>query len=160
MSRVVVALVVVLSACKTDNKPADPPKPVAHEPAPPAPKPPEPAAPAAPEPAKPAESSEKPTDAELEAKGFTIVSKMGDLFLADANDCEKLATDLKAFIAENKPAMLQLSEMERRQTPEEKKAYNQRTKAKQDEMMKRIQPAVEACKTNANVQAAMAEIPD
>ena len=154
MSRLAVVLVLVVGACKTDNQPKPAPAPA---PAPEVTKP-------APAPAKPPEApappAGKPTDTELEAKSFTMVEKMGDLFIADAKDCDKLAVDLKAFIAENKPVMLQLSEMERRQTPEEQKAYNERTKARQEATMKRIQPAVDACKTNANVQAAMAEIPD
>ena len=152
MSRLALVLLVVSSACKTDNQPKPAPAPAPEVAKPAQVKPPEP-------PAKPPEAA-KPTDAELEAKSFTMVEKMGDLFLADAKDCDKLAVDLKAFITENKPMMLQLSEMERRQTPEERTAYNQRTKARQDETMKRIQPAVDACKTNANVQAAMAEIPE
>lgn len=149
MFRCAAALVVLLSACKTDNQPKPAPEPAKPAPA----KPPEP-------PKPPVQDQAPPTPAELEAKSFTIVEKMGDLFLADAKDCDKLAVDLKAFIAENKPIMLQLSEMERHQSPEERKAYNERTKVRQDDEMKRIQPAVDACKSNANVQAAMAEIPD
>jgi len=158
MSRLALVLLVVSSACKTDNQPKPAPAPAPEAPKPAPVKPPEPPV-KRPDPTPPPEAA-KPTDAELEAKSFTMVEKMGDLFIADAKDCDKLAIDLKAFITENKPMMLQLSEMERRQTPEERTAYNQRTKERQDATMKRIQPAVDACKANPNVQAAMAEIPE
>ena len=118
MSRTFLAatLVAALACCKTSartdspapeaaSKPvaaakpaAQPALPTATEPAPaPAPAPPEPAA---------------GSNTELETRGLAAMQRMADMFAADARDCDRLASDLKAFIADNKPLIAQLVELE------------------------------------------------
>jgi hypothetical protein len=108
---------------------------------------------------KPAETAPAAAGGDMEAKGIALFGKLGDIFAADAKDCEKLATDIKTFIGENKDLMAQLKEFDAKQTPEQKKAFDERNKGKAEEMMKKMGPAMEGCGSNANVTAAMKEMP-
>jgi len=163
----------MVAACKKDDKPAetkpatpvtasDPAKPAdpAAKPADPAAKPADPAPvdPATPA-AKPAEPAASGKNSELEVKGVAMMQRMGDLFAANAKDCDKLALGIKAFIADNKPLLAELAALEKSQSDAEKKAFEARNMAAQEEVMKKMDPAVKACGDNANVQAAMKEFP-
>jgi len=144
------------------GKPADPAKS-----ADPAAKPADPAA-------KPADSAVKPADpakpgtpaavvpgngnTELENKGIAMMQRMVDVFVADQNDCEKMATDIRAFTAENKELLNQLAAMEKTMTPEEKTAFEARNKPVQEALLAKMSPAVRACGENESVEAAMKEL--
>jgi hypothetical protein len=159
----------LLIACKKSDAPApkadqtktaDPAKPAdpGVKPADPA----KPGDPAAPDPAKPGHPSPAAAtgaNADLENRGVALMRKMGDVFAGAGKDCEKLATDLRAFVAENKALMTELSTLEKKQTEAEKAAYEVRTRAVQDEMQAKAEPVANACADNANVQAAMREFP-
>ncbi|MBC7974076.1 MAG: hypothetical protein H7138_03760, partial [Myxococcales bacterium] len=108
-------------------------------------------------PAAPAAGAGKNT--ELETKGIAMMVQMGDMFAANAADCEKLAVGIKTFIAQNRPLLDQLAALEKTQTDAEKKAFAERNLSTQEEVMKKMTPAVNACGENASVQAAMKEFP-
>jgi hypothetical protein len=88
-----------------------------------------------------------------------MMRKLGDVFANGSKDCEKLATDLRAFIAENKALMAELIELEKRQTEEEKLAFEKRNQAVQDEVQGKMESGSKACGDNKNVQAALKEFP-
>jgi hypothetical protein len=155
------------AACKKDDKPAET-KPAetttAVEPA----KPTDPAvAPA--DPAKPADPVAKPAEPavpasagknnELETKGIAMMHQMGDMFAANAKDCEKLAAGIKTFIVQNRPLLEQLAQLEKTQSDAEKKAFAERNLGAQEEVMKKMTPGIDACGENASVMAAMKEFP-
>lgn len=125
----------------TPNKPADPSQP---------------AAPAA----KPADSVALPVagNNELENKSIAMMYRMADIVVADAQDCEKLATNMKAFIRQNKPLLDQLAAMNEQQTEQERAAFETRNRAVQAEVLKKVTPGMTACGENKNVQAAMQEL--
>jgi len=124
-----------------------------------------PATPAKPaDPAKPAEPP-KPADPaaagpginpELETKVVTAMTRMGDIFAADAKDCEKLAVDVKAFVTENKDMFAQMKVIQKTLTPDQIAGFESRHKGMQESMMAKMDPATKACADNKNVQAAMA----
>jgi hypothetical protein len=87
------------------------------------------------------------------------MQQMGDLFAANAKDCDKLADGIKAFIAQNKPLLDQLATLEKGQSEAEKKAFEARNMGTQEEVMKKMETAVKACGENPKVQAAMKEFP-
>ena len=156
---------VMVAACKkadpAETKPVetkvDPAKPAdpAAKPADPAVKPADPAVKPA-DPGKPAATGQ---NTELETKGIAMMQQMGDLFAANAKDCDKLADGIKAFIAQNKPLLAQLAALEKSQPDDEKKAFEARNMGTQEEVMKKMEPAVKACGENPKVQAAMKEFP-
>jgi len=88
-----------------------------------------------------------------------MMQKMGDIFAADAKDCEKLATDIRAFIAQNKELLAQLTAMEKKETDQEKAAFETRNKGVQEAVMQKMGPAMQACHDNKSVEAAMKEFP-
>jgi len=120
------------------------------------------------DPATRAEGAAKPVDttrpatastaAELEAKGAVMMQQMGELFVADAHDCEKLAADLKAFAVQNKGLLGQLTLMGKMQTAEEKAALEGRNRLRQEELMKKVNPTMAECGDNENVEAAMKQL--
>jgi hypothetical protein len=154
----------LVAACKKSDKPAET-KPADTTKAGDPSKPADPAA--KPDPAKPADPAAKPaepaaatgTNSELETKGIAMMQKMADVFAADEKDCEKLATDIKAFAAENKALFTELTAMEKKQSEQEKAAFEARNKGVQEAVMKKMGPTMTACGSNANVQAAMKEFP-
>lgn len=154
------------AACKKSDKPAtmapeattkaaDSPRPAdpTAKPADPAAKPADPAPPAAPPPAATG------TNSELENKGVAMMQQMADMFATDAKDCEKLATDVKGFIAQNKELLGQLMAMEKKQTEQERTAFEARNKAVQETMMQKMTPAMTTCRDNKSLEAAMKEFP-
>jgi hypothetical protein len=117
---------------------------------------------AKPEPAVPAATTPATTvagNSELENKGIAMMQRMGDMFAADATDCEKLAVDIKAFIVQHRELLAQLTELERSQSDQEKLAFEARNKPVQDAVAAKIDPALAACGDNPNVQAAMKDFP-
>jgi uncharacterized lipoprotein YajG len=137
-------------------KPADP----AAKPADPAAKPADPAAkPADPAAATPPAPAATGTNSELENKGIAMMQRMASMFATDGKDCEKLATDVKAFIAQNKELLGQLMAMEKAQTEQQRAAFEARNKAVQEDMLAKMTPAVTACRDNKSLEAAMKEFP-
>jgi hypothetical protein len=147
----------MVSACKKADQPAPTAEPVAKVAA--AAKPGDPSA-------KPGDPSVKPADPaapaatgnnELQNKGIAMMYRMGEIFAANTQDCEKLATELKAFVAQSKPLLGQLTAMEKQQTEQERAAFEARNRPAQAEVMKKVTPAMTACGENTNVLAAMKE---
>src|SRR5512139_1141035 len=75
------------------------------------------AAPPATPPADPAPVA-VPGNTELENRGVAMMQRLAGVFTASANDCEKLAFDLKAFIVVKREVLDQLAELERTQSDE------------------------------------------
>jgi hypothetical protein len=147
------------------SKPADPPKPA--DPAAAkvgdSPKPADPAAVKPGDPPKPADPAAGAAGGtgltpELEGKMVTATTKMGDIFAAGAKDCEKLATDIKAFAVENKELIGQIKAVEKTLTPEQKQAFDTRHRGEQEAVMTKMEATTKACGENKNVQAAMAAL--
>lgn len=116
--------------------------------------------PAKPAPAKPATPAAMAGgNSELENKGIAMMQRMGDVFAADAADCEKLAVDIKAFIVQNRELLGQLNELERSQSDQEKSAFETRNKPVQEAVVAKMDPAMEKCGQNPSVQAAMKDFP-
>ncbi|MEO7733566.1 MAG: hypothetical protein ABIY55_21565 [Kofleriaceae bacterium] len=151
---------VMVAACKkadpADTKPAEATKVDPAKPADPAVKPADPVA-------KPADPAVKPAatgqNSELETKGIAMMQQMGDLFASNVKDCDKLADGIKGFITQNKPLLAQLSALEKGQSDAEKKAFEARNVGTQEEVMKKMEPAMKACGENPKVLAAMKEFP-
>jgi hypothetical protein len=158
---VLLSVLLVTIACKKSEtpagtkteeaKPADPAK---ADPA-------KPAEPAKADPAKPADPAPAVggANSELENKGIAMMQKLGDVFANDAKDCDKLAVDLKAFLAENKPLIKEMTELEKKQSEAEKVAFEARNKKVQEEVQGKMEPAAKACADNKNVQEAMRDFP-
>jgi len=137
--------VTMLAACSPASQPA-PAKPAAA-----------PAAPAPAATAAPAATVEG--NNELENKGVAMMQRMGEMFAADASDCEKLAVDIKAFVVQNRELLIKLTELERSQSDQEKAAFEARNKPAQDAVVAKMDPAMAKCADNPRVQAAMRDFP-
>jgi hypothetical protein len=154
--RTAMLLAVTLAGCKT--KQADPP-PAAQptEAARAAPG----AAPALPDspssgPAGPAAVAPAPaTPAEAQARNIAAMQHLADTLAGDAQDCEKLAVDLKAFIAENRAVLAQLMAAANRPIDD---APTGATRAAADAARK-LQTAMATCGATSSVAAAMKDLP-
>ena len=149
-------VVLLIAACKTDAPateakatPTPPTRSIAPTTQPVLPAPPPPAAaPARPEPAK---TEPVGSNTELETKGLAVMQRMADLFAADAKDCDRLGTDLKAFVAENKPLIGELLKHEDHQNAEQRAAFTRRNAVAQAAIAQKMQAALTACASNAAV---------
>jgi hypothetical protein len=165
--------VMLAAACKKSDKPAtmtaeattkaaEPSKPAdpAAGPVDPAAKPADPAAKPA-DPAAGAATVAAPTgtNTELQSKGIAMMLRMADIFAGDGTDCEKLATDMRGFIAQNKLLLGQLIAMEKSLSEPDRAAFEARNKPAQDTMMQKMTPAMNACRDNKSLEAAMKEFP-
>jgi hypothetical protein len=146
-----VSAVMMIAACKTD-KPATP----------------APAAPAASvtpaASAKPVDPAAKPaapaaTNSELETRGIAMMQHLADVFAADGKDCDKLAADIKAFVADNKPLLTQLAALDQQQNDAQRDAFSARNAEVQAAVAAKMQGAMTACGANPGVLAAMKEFP-
>jgi hypothetical protein len=160
---VLLSVLLVTIACKKSETPAGT-KTEEAKPADPAKADPAKAAePAKADPAKPADPAPAAAgggaNSALENKGIAMMQKLGDVFANDAKDCDKLAVDLKAFLAENKALIKEMSELEKKQTEAEKAAFEARNKKVQEEVQGKMEPAAKACADNKNVQEAMRDFP-
>jgi hypothetical protein len=153
-----------VAACKTTDKPAAPPPapsgsaavsaPAARPAAPsiPAARPVDPAPPAAAAPSAAAV-------AELQTRSVAMLQRMADMFAADGKDCDRLATDLRAFITDNKDLLSRLDAIDAQATPEQREAFMTRIATVQADIAVKMQGAMAACATNPAVTAAMKQFP-
>jgi hypothetical protein len=110
-------------------------------------------------PPSPAAEAAAGSNTQLQNEGLAMMTKLAELFAADAKDCEKLATDIKGFGAQNKELMAKLSTMEKGLGEQESAAFEQRNQAAIKVVMDKMTPAMTACRGNKNVEAAMKELP-
>src|SRR5687767_14733878 len=153
---IALTMVVGLSACKKKKEEAktDPAKP-----ADPAMKP---ADPAGTTPDKPADKPADPPAAGGaidEAKAVATMENLGKVFAAAGKDCKKLATVIKKLAYMNKDKLIAMKDWEAKQTPEQKKAMEERYKPQMEAMMKNMMGAMQACAEDKDVEAAMKELP-
>jgi hypothetical protein len=98
------------------------------------------------------------SDADYEATSNELMEKMTKIFTDDNKDCAKLATDVNKFIDDNK-AKFDAAGAYDKAHPDEKKAYDTKAKAKIDAFTAAATPAMDACKDNKELSAAMAKLP-
>jgi hypothetical protein len=150
----------VLAGCKT--RPADPP-PAARStepartaaPAPALPDSPRPADPPAAPPAPPAAAQPPAAGAEAEARSIATMQQLADTLAADIKDCEKLAVDLKAFIADHRPLLRQLIAAAEQPAGRAAAANHAAASA----AARTLQSAMTVCAGTSSVAAAMKELP-
>ena len=100
----------------------------------------------------------KPTE-NMEEKSLALMEKMSEIFSSNASDCDKMGTELNAFIKENSENFRKLKDYGEKQTPEQKKAFTEKNKGKMEATMKKMEPGLKACMTNQKVVEAMKSMP-
>ena len=109
--------------------------------------------------AAPPPTQAPPANPELEAQAVALLQRMADIFAANAKDCDKLGSELKAFITDNRPALVQVNTMMKQQTAAEQRAFQTRFKTAQDAIGTTMHPGLVACSQNTGVQAALRDFP-
>lgn len=98
-------------------------------------------------------------NSELETRGIALMQQIADLFAADGKDCEKLGADVKAFVAKHRPLLVELTTMEKAQSPAERTAFDARNHAVQEAVAEKMSPAMTACREHPSLIAAMKDFP-
>jgi hypothetical protein len=106
-----------------------------------------PAAPAAPAPATPAEA---------QARNIAAMQHLADTLAGDGQDCEKVAVDLRAFIAGNRAVLTQLMASANRPIDD---APIGATRAAAADAARKLQTAMATCAATSSVAAAMKDLP-
>jgi hypothetical protein len=96
---------------------------------------------------------------ELEHKGLAAMQRLGALFAAAGNNCDQLATDVKAFLAEQRPLFVELTTLEKRETQAQRDDFERRNKPVQDAVGQQMAAALKACDNHPGLIAAMKEFP-
>ena len=117
-----------------------------------------PAAPAAPA-AAPAAAGPVTSADDYQTRGTALLDKMTAIFAADGKDCAKIAADVSKYVDDNKGEIDAVTAYEKAH-PADKKAWDQKNKAKTDDFMAKAGPSMEACKDNKALQDAMAKLPE
>ena len=86
--------------------------------------------------------------AELDEQLATIVDK-------DKADCDKMATEIKAFVAKNGKELHQLGEEGKNRTPEQQAAFKQKYGARIQGAMQKMNGGIVTCHTNPKVMEAL-----
>jgi hypothetical protein len=105
----------------------------------------------------PAPAPDPAAAAELERRGVAAIQQLGDTLAGDANDCERIAADLRTFVAGNKPLLAQLAAAQQRDTDNPRSAAV-RSGASASAGQK-LQQAIAICASNPGVVAVMKEFP-
>ncbi len=141
--------VTLLAGCKT--KPADPPAAARPTEARSAPG----AQPSLPDPQGPSAPAAQAHN-EAQARNIAAMQHLADTLADDARDCEKLAVDLKAFIAENRPLLAQLMAAANRPTDDLPSGANHGAAGA---AARKLQTAMTTCAGTTSVAAAMKDLP-
>src|SRR5262249_37351955 len=111
----------------------------------------------APPPPTPAASAAAPaTPTEAQARNIAAMQHLADTLAGDAQDCEKLAVDLKAFIAGNRAVLAQLMAAANRPADD---APTGATRAAAADAARQLQTAMATCAATSSVAAAMKDLP-
>jgi hypothetical protein len=87
---------------------------------------------------------------------MAAVQHLADTLAADATDCEKLAVDLKGFIAENRPLVAMLVAAANWPTDDRQTGSDHATAAA---VARKLHTATATCATTPSVVAAMKDLP-
>jgi hypothetical protein len=152
-----------LAACKTrqaDSPPSTPAPAPTRAAGAPTPAPALPDQPAEPPPAGaagPASSAPGAPGTEVESRGIAAMQHLADALAADVKDCDKVAFDLRTFVADNKALIGELVAMQQRATTAPRSASANRVAAVA--IGQSLQSALAACARNPGVAAAMQAFP-
>jgi hypothetical protein len=94
------------------------------------------------------------TDAEYDTTATEMTTKMIGIFEAGGKDCDKLAASFTAFGNENRATLDALRTYEQSH-PDARKAFEEKMKAREDEMAQKLTPSMEACMNHEGLHKAM-----
>lgn len=101
------------------------------------------------------------TAAELstfETKSLAMLDKIVDIFTKDGNDCEKLATDLQAYVAQNKPTFQEIKDLALKQSAAQKKELASKVMDRSLGLVTKMALATQACGKSPAVIEALKKI--
>lgn len=110
------------------------------------------------DPAKPADTTATaPAAGTMDlAKAEALMNEMSSTIEKAGKDCDKMATDLKAFIDKNKDTLKASKDFEKTLSPEDKKKWEEKGEA----MVKKHGEAMGACMTNPKFMETMKALED
>lgn len=93
-------------------------------------------------------------DAGYDAQAGVMMRELAAVF-RDSSDCPALASGLRRYTSEHQAQLRAMKDYEKRETPEQKKAFEDRHKDEIADMMKAMEPVVKKCAMDKDVQASM-----
>jgi len=152
------AALLFVGACKKNDeaKPADNSAgaPAAAKPTDNAPAP----APAPPPAAAPSSGGAIANAAEYQLKSNDLMTQLTSVFVNDGKDCDKLAADVDKWVSDNK-AELEAIDAYEKAHPDDKKAFDEKSKDRQKAFEDAASPALDACKSNKALTDALSKVP-
>lgn len=88
-------------------------------------------------------------------QALTVAEKMVEIVVADQNNCDKMAVDLKKFIDENKEIIQKAKEQNKKLTTAEKHTLQEKYETRIRAMAEKGEKASKKCESNPKVKDAM-----
>ena len=92
-------------------------------------------------------------------QGVQLMEKMADIFEKNQADCDKLGNELSAFIKDHDADFKKLKEYGDKQTPEQKKAFDEKYKTRVQAAVTKMMGGAIKCGNNPKVTEAMKSMP-
>lgn len=93
---------------------------------------------------------------QIAEKSVELMEKMADLSVKHKSNCDELATQWTKLFEDNAKLIDRIKELNKSQSRDQKKAFNKKYRERNMAVMKKMTPAIEACKDNENLKKAMA----
>src|SRR5262245_62408656 len=84
-------------------------------------------------------------------QGVALMEKMADIFEKNQADCDKLGTELSAFVKDHESDFKKLKEYGDKQTPEQKKAFDEKYKTRMQAAVTKMLGGAMKCGSNPKV---------
>ena len=90
---------------------------------------------------------------------MVLLEKFADTILADKGNCDKMATDINAFIDANKDKLAAVAKKAKEATPEQQKQWKEKYGARQQAMGKKMVEGMGDCAKEKKVKDALDRFP-
>lgn len=95
---------------------------------------------------------------QIAEKSVELMEKMSDLSVKHKSNCDELATQWTKLFDDNTKLLDRIKELNKSQTRDQKKAFDKKYRERNMAVMKKMTPAIEACKDNENLKKTMASM--
>jgi len=92
---------------------------------------------------------------DLGEQSVKLIEQLADIAERDKADCAKMGAELEQFVRDNEPLFRKVGEAAKKQSPEDRKKYDEKFKARSEAATKRMTEGLTACAGNAQVQGSL-----
>jgi hypothetical protein len=103
-------------------------------------------------------SLERASDEKIAQLSMDFLDELAEVAVANKDDCDKIAANWNGIFKRKAKLMEKMSELDKRQTPAQKKAFNDKYGERSAAWMKKMEPVLTACAKNERLRQAMSNL--